>query len=229
MGLQEGSRVDRPASPPVCAVLGEGIRRAPRPRPPSLPQASARDPGVRTHPRGGAVGSEGTACPQGGGRTPCAIRGRGIGPPGPRWRWRPGGAGALGRDDIPLGACQRLRSGREALQAPRVRRCPLPRPCRVGLSGGGAGPGRAAACVCRLLPGFSGAGLCPGSPLPQAFVLTGNVVLLEGGASGERGRAGGTPGTSVGLDGPGGQLRSHLGQTLAFSRMTLCPGWHHNT
>lgn len=90
------------------------------------------------------------------------------------------------------------------------------RPGGVGLSRGGARPGPAAACVWVLLPGFWRAGFCPGSPLPQTFVLTGNVVLLEGGASRERGRAGGTPGTSVGFDCPGGQLRSHLGSSQGW-------------
>lgn len=51
------------------------------------------------------------------------------------------------------------------------------------MSRGGARPGRTAACVWVLLPGFSRAGFCPGSLLPQTFVLTGNVVLLEGGAA----------------------------------------------
>lgn len=105
---------------------------------------------------------------------------------------------------------------RETLWAPRAVRSPIPRPWRSGTEPrwGPAGP---RPYVWVLLLGFSRAGFCPGSPLPQTFVLTGNVVLLEGGASRERGRAGRTPGTSVGLDCPGGQLRSHLGQTLAFS------------
>lgn len=108
--------------------------------------------------------------------------------------------------------------GRETDWAPRTTRSRIPPPWRSGIEPrwGPARPGPAAACVWVLLPGFSRAGFCPGSPLPQTFVLTGNVVLLEGGASRERGRAGGTPGTSVGFDCPGGQLRSHLGSSQGW-------------
>lgn len=123
--------------------------------------------------------------------------------------------GPLGRDDNPLGACQRLCSrARDGLGSLYDQ---VPDPSALEeWDCGGARPGRTAACVWVLLPGFSRAGFCPGSPLPQTFVLTGNVVLLEGGASRERGRAGGTPGTSVGFDCPGGQLRSHLGSSQGW-------------
>lgn len=67
------------------------------------------------------MGSVGTASPQSSGRAP---RSEHLRPPSRGLKWGRSGGGAqaapgpLGRDDNPLGACQRRRWGRETLRAP---------------------------------------------------------------------------------------------------------------
>lgn len=62
-----------------------------------------------------------------------------------------------------------------------------PRPGWVGEPSGCRGRAGPQACVWGLLPGSLGTRLGLRRPLPQGFVLTGNV-LLEGGAAGGCGR-----------------------------------------
>lgn len=106
--------------------------------------------------------------------------------------------------------------GRETDWAPRTTRSWIPPPWRSGIEPrwGPAGPDRGL-CL-GLVAWFLESRLLSRQSPPPNVCFDRKRGAAGGRGSRERGRAGGTSGTSVGFDCPGGQLRSHLGSSQGW-------------